>query len=467
MRLFPVITVLALSACTVGPNFSAPKTAAPAAYLPAGETAPTTSAPTGPSADWWSLFQSEPLNQMVDAAVGGNLSLQAENFRLAAAREAVTAATGQLYPQASASGSIGRSEINLANFGFPGPNPVVDFYSLGPSVSYALDVFGGTHRQIETLAARAEAQQLQLATARLILSGQIVTDATGIAAARGELAALNDIVANDEKNLDLVRTAQNAGRSTEVDVLSAKSQLAQDRTLLPPIRAQWSVARHALAVLTGQQPGVWMPPDFDLSDFRLPAQFPLVVPSALVHQRPDILAAEADLHAASAQIGVATAALYPSITISAFFSQGTTDPSLFFSGAKSGWNFGAGLTAPLFEGGTLRANRRAAVDQYNAAFAAYRQTVLQAFGQVADGLTALGDDNDELAEQADALDAATHSLALVRESYQAGESGILQVLDAQRQYQQARLGLVRAQAARLDDTIALLVATGSAWRPGS
>jgi NodT family efflux transporter outer membrane factor (OMF) lipoprotein len=462
LRVLPVLALAGLAACTVGPDFVPPKAAVPASYLPSSEKSAVEAAPAAPVAAWWRTLRSDRLDALVDQAIVDNPSIAAAEARLLAGQEDVAATSGALYPQATLSGGVGRNKINLASFGFRGPNPVLNFYSLGPSVSYALDVFGGIRRRVEGQKAALEVDRQQLAAAHLVLAGQVASAAVTVAAARAELAALDDIVANDKRNLALVKTAQAVGTGTRVEVLSAASQLANDETLLPPVRQQLSIARHALAVLIGKAPGDWSPPDFDLAEFFVPTPLPLAVPSALVHQRPDILAAEAALHVANADIGVATAQLYPSITLTAAIAQGATKPNLFFSGASTGWNLGSGLVAPIFNGGTLRAKRRGAIDLFNASLDTYRQTIVQAFGQVADSLAALQHDGEEHAAQAAALDAADTSLALAREAYSAGQSSILQVLDAQRQYQQARLGLVHSQAQILADTISVLVATGSA-----
>ena len=461
MRVFTILALLGLTGCTVGPDFVPPKLQAPASYLPPQERSTAGAASSVAVAAWWRSFHSDRLDALIDQAMDDNPSIAAAEARLLAGQEDVAAASGALYPQASVSAGIGRDKINLASFGFRGPNPVLNFYSLGPSVSYALDVFGGTRRRIEGQRAALEVDRQQLAAAHLVLAGQVATAAVNVAAARAQLAALDDIVANDRRNLALVRTALAAGTGTRVEVLSAASQLANDETLLPPVRQQLSLARHALAVFVGKAPGDWSPPDFDLAEFFVPTPLPLTVPSALVHRRPDILAAEAALHAANADIGVATAQLYPSITLTAAIAQGATKPNLFFSGASSGWSVGSGLVDPIFNGGTLRARRRGAIDLFNASLDTYRQTIIQAFGQVADSLAALEHDAEEQTAENAALDAADTSLSLARESYRAGQSSVLQVLDAERQYQQARLGRVHSQAQVLIDTISVLVATAS------
>jgi NodT family efflux transporter outer membrane factor (OMF) lipoprotein len=247
------------------------------------------------------------------------------------------------------------------------------------------------------------------------------------------------------------------------DVITAQSQLAADETLPPGLDQQLSVAKHALAVLLGRAPGDWMPPDFDFASLTLPGQLPVSLPSDLVHQRPDILAAEAQFHAASAQIGVATAQLYPTINLSGAISAEALAPSSLFDPASLVWSIAAGLAQPIFDGGMRQAERHAAFAAFKASAADYQQTVLQAFREVADILQALTNDARLTAAQQHALDVASESVRLQRLSYAGGGTGILELLDAQRQYQQALLGHVRAEAQRYQDTIQLLVAMGGGW----
>jgi NodT family efflux transporter outer membrane factor (OMF) lipoprotein len=340
---------------------------------------------------------------------------------------------------------------------------VFNLFSLGPTVSYAPDVFGGTRRQVEQAGALAESQGEQLAAAYLALTGNVVSQAIDIAGIRLQIAATEAIVADDEQNLGLVRTRFDAGKAAESDVLIAESQLANDRTQLPPLWQQLSAARHALSVLLGRFPAEWSPTDFELADLRLPGELPLTLPSELVHQRPDILAAEASLHATSAAIGVATAQMYPSITLSASVGQEALSAGTLFTTSSTIWSLASGLTAPIFHGGALRAARRAAIDAYEASFATYRQTVLQAFAQVADVLDALAHDADLVAEQRHALDVADRSQALQRLSYREGKFDLLNLLAAERLYQEARLGYARAETQRFEDTTQLFVAMGGAW----
>ena len=419
------------------------------------------------TAEWWTLFHSPVIDGLVKEAIASSPTLESASARLTAAQEAVTAASGALYPQVGVSASVTRGKLNAASFGL-NPNqtplpPNYNAYQLGPTVSYALDIFGVTRRQIEAKAASADVQRYQLDAAYQTLTGNIVTQALQVAALRAQLQAVRDVLDLDRQNLDLVRTERRAGSVPDTDVVSAQSQLVTDETLLPSPEQQLDMAGHALAVLLGRAPGEWAPPDLDLAALTLPGTLPVSLPSELVHQRPDILAAEAQLHAASAQIGVATAQLYPSITLSGSVGGAALDPGHLFNPASLMWSVAAGLTEPVFDGGTREAERRAALAEFKASAADYRQTVLQAFGQVADTMQALAHDAQLLADQRQALDVASESVRLQRISYSGGGSGILPLLDAQRQYQQARRGYVRADAQRYQDTIQLLVAMGGGW----
>lgn len=453
-----------LAACTVGPDFKAPPAQTKSTgYLPAGEAMPAALTPGVGSIvapRWWQGFGSPVLNQVVDQALSGSPTIDQAQATLEEAQQSLTAATGAEYPQADFGANVGRQKLGEASLGSQKVRPFT-YFDLGPSVSYALDLFGGTRREIERQGALVDAQRYQLDAARLTLTGNVLTQAFNGASAQAQIKAVGDIIADDQRNLDLVKAERAAGSVSDVDVLSAESQLANDRTLLPPLRQTLSRSRHALAILVGKAPVDWAAPDFRLADFTLPA-LPLAVPSELARQRPDIMASEAQLHAASAAIGVATANLYPRITLTANVSQQAADPGHLFLDSATAWGLAAGLAAPIFHGGELRANQQAAVDAYKASFAGYRQTVLTAFGQVADVLQALLHDDEQLTDQKRALDSATASLDLTRKSYQAGNVGFLQVLDAERLTEQARLGYVRAQAQRLQDTAQLYLALGGA-----
>lgn len=466
--------LLLLCGCMVGPDFHPP-----AAPTDLTFTAPDEQPVTEQEiklgerieGEWWSLFGSAPLSAIVKQATESNRSVAAAEARLAEAREQVAATSGGLWPHVDLAASAGRQKVSLAALGLSGGGfgpiggslPPFSLFTLGPSVSYALDIFGGTRRAIEQGAAEADNRAYLAAAAYLTVSGNAVASALAMAALASQLKEVDAIIAEDQRTLELVRSARAAGAVSNVDVLSAESQLANDRTLTAPLKQQLSVARHALAVLLGVTPGAFTPPAFDLDALALPRAVPVNLPSELVHQRPDILAAEASLHAASAAVGVATARLYPSITLSASVSQESNDIGHLLTGPANVWNLAGNLLAPIFHGGTLSAEKRAAADAFRASLADYQQVVLQSFAQVADLLEALAHDGEQLEAQRRALDASNASLALTRESYQAGNIGLLQVLDAERLWQQARLGYVRARTQQFLDTAQLYVALGGGW----
>jgi NodT family efflux transporter outer membrane factor (OMF) lipoprotein len=455
-RFTAAVCCLLLGACRVGPDYTRPQTPAATAYTAESDGVQLPAAGE-PAADWWTLFRSPQLDATMQQALAGNLDLASAQATLAQARETAAAASGTLYPQLSASANSGRNRYG-AEFDGSFVIPPFTYFAFGASVSYLLDYTGGQRRAVEQQSALADFQVYQLRAAHLNLTGNVAQQALAIATTRAQIATVEELLKEDERNVALVQTALQAGTVTRVDLLSAQSQLAGDQTLLPPLRQQLAAARHMLSVLAGRTPADWSPPDFELESLQPPQSLPLSLPSELAHRRPDILAAEAQLHAATAAVGVATSKLYPQITLSASAGpQSTTLGHLFDTTA---WGFAGGLTEPLFDGGTLRSQRRAAEDARQAALAGYQRTVVHAFGQVADALTALDHDAELLTAQKNALDTAEASLALTRESYAAGNSGVLQVLDAQRQRQQASLGYLRAQAQRSADAVQLVLALG-------
>jgi NodT family efflux transporter outer membrane factor (OMF) lipoprotein len=464
-----------LAACKQGPNFFSPAAPEEQSYTAPGEQIPSGVGPDKrPKAaqriaigakvkdDWWTLFHSPVLNHVVEQALSDSPTIAQAKATLAQAREQTIAIAGGLLPQVDLNGQLGRQAVNVQISGVNRPAIPVNIFGVGPVVSYTLDVFGATQRNVEAQSALADVSNYQVAAAYLALSGNIATQAITIAGLRAQIKTVEDILADDEKNLNLVKTAQVGGTATMVDVTTAQTQLANDRALLPPLRQQLSVARDALTVYVGKTPADWSAPDFDLAALGLPPVVPVSLPSELVRQRPDILAAEAQLHANAALVGVATANLYPKFNLNTAFAQTATDISNF-TGAFAGWSTLANMSAPIFHGGTLTAQQRAAKDAFDASWAAYRGTVIAAFGQVADQLQALAHDDEAVKTQRAALASAEQALKLARLSYQAGNSTLLQLLDPQRQREQAQLGVVRAETQRLIDTAQLMVALGSGW----
>lgn len=466
-RLVAAMIAAALCGCTVGPDFLRPETqTAPTYAAPGDAPAPADQAVAlgkDLPADWWRAFQAPALDALVTQAFADNQTVAAAQARLDAAKEAVNAARGALQPEVTLGADVGRQKYGQALFG-PAPFtiPAFTYYTIGPSAKFPLDLFGGGRRNVEAKAAWTEAKASELDAAYLSLAGGVATQAMAAAAAREQLGVLEAVIADDQRNVDLVRKAVDIGSGTRTQLLTAQSQLAADRTLLPALRQQEAVARHALAILVGKAPADWTPPDFALAEFTLPAEIPASLPSALARRRPDIRAAEARLHVASAEIGVATANLYPDIDLVGTLTQQALTPGALFESGATAWSIAANITQPLFDGGRRSAEKRAAVARYHEALANYRQAILTSFQDVADRLQALANDADQLQAQDEATRTAASALDLARRSYQAGNSGIIDVLDAQRLYAQAESGLARARAQRLIDTVALYLALGGA-----
>jgi len=465
-----------LAACVVGPNYRTPSAPLAATYSMVGDDAnigPTRAA-VGDKvvAEWWTLFHSPALDQLMRQAVAGNPTLEEARARLEASREAVKAESGLLMIDGNAGGQRERANFNafsggsFSDFVIPGEpafnnNPEFNLYSIGVTVSYNLDVFGGVKRRTESLRASSEEKARELDAAYLTLTGQVVEQALIIADANIQIQSLNDIDANDQADLDMIRRAHAAGGASDADIAQAESALAQDRSAIPAQRQRLAAARHQMAILLGKTPVEWTPPDFDANSGSLPEVLPVAVPSELVHSRPDILEAEAKLHAATADVGVATANLYPNLNLTASIAQNALTPGNLFSYAATGWNFGAGLTAPIFHSGELTATKREAEDNARAALAAYEETVLTAFDQVADVLTSLANDNQSYADQTKALDAANARVEMMRKSYKLGGVSAFQLLEAERDWRRTRLMLNQQGFGRYADVAQLLLATAN------
>ncbi|HET7570482.1 MAG TPA: efflux transporter outer membrane subunit [Gammaproteobacteria bacterium] len=470
----------ALAGCAVGPDFQRPAPPEVNSFTrqPVGKTA-STSGHGGKAqhfvqvkqikADWWRLFHSKQLDALIQQAFNQNPSLQAAEATLKEAQANLAAVEGGLYPQVNANLSATRQKISGAQFGgaVGGGSHIFDIYGASVGVSYNADVFGGVRRSIEAQQAQVDYQRYQLHAAYLTLIGNLTGYAINAASYRAQIKATENIIQAEENQLNLVEAQEKAGAVSYSDVLQARAQLAATRTRLAPLRQSLSVAEHQLATLAGELPGNWQVTHFTLQDLTLPGELPLMVPSQLVHQRPDILAAESALHAASAQIGVAVANEYPQISLSGSYGSQATDIGDLFNAPSMIWNLGASLLAPIFHGGALRARTEAARAAFQAAAAQYRQTVLTAFAQVADVLRALENDAASLKAQQVARSAAQKSLQLARTQYKAGAVSFVTVLTAEQQYANAQLGYVQALAQRYLDTTSLFSALGGGWWSGA
>ncbi|HXZ48088.1 MAG TPA: efflux transporter outer membrane subunit [Usitatibacter sp.] len=463
-----------LGGCTVGPDFRTPEAPAAERYTEVPLPHETASG-TGLGAqaqrfvvggelpdEWWSLYRSEPLDRLIREALAANPTLATAQATLRQARETLAAGTGALlYPGVNANVTAAREKA-FSPFGPPTETFLYDLYNASVDVSYALDLFGGNRRQLESLGALVDYQAYQLEAARLALTANIVTASIREAALRAQIQATREIIAEERDGIARVERQFKLGGVGRLELIALQAQAAQTEATLPPLESALAQTRHELAALTGRLPSEAGIPEFTLDSLHLPEELPVSLPSELVRQRPDIRAAGALLHQASAQVGVATANLYPQVTLTASFGAQSTELHDLLSGPPV-WSLGAGLLQPLFHGGSLEAQRRAATDAYEAAHAQYRETVLQAFRNVADVLRSLEADARTVKTQADAEALARETLELTRKQYRLGGTSYLALLVAERQYNQARLGLVVAQATRYADTAALFQALGGGW----
>lgn len=470
--------LVALAGCVVGPDFRPPEAPPTSVYTSGLLSDVTTSAqvPGGEAqkfvpgndipAAWWSLFRSPELDQVIRLALANNPNLAAAQATLRVSLENYRALTGSvLYPSVDASLSATHDKISGASNGQSASHfSPFTLYNASVNVSYNLDLFGGVRRELEALQAQVDSQRFQLHGAYLTITANIVTAAVHEALVRAQIRTTQEILSLQEKQLEVVRRQFQLGAVSRPDVLAQQAQVAQTRATLPPLEQELFRTRHLLAVLAGLLPSeADRLPQFELSSLHLPQELPVSLPSDLVRRRPDIRASESLLHAASAQVGVATANLYPRIRLTATFgSEANTGGDLFSSGTGV-WSIGAGIFQPIFQGGALRSQKRAAVAAYEQASALYRATVLQAFQNVADVLRALETDARTLAAQAESEAASVEALDVARKQFDLGSVSFLTLLNAQRQAQQAQIGLVQAQAVRYADSAALFQALGGGW----
>ncbi|BBP03498.1 RND transporter [Sulfuriferula plumbiphila] len=461
-----------LSGCAAGPDFMQAKApdvprytraAQPTQTGSAAGVAQSFSAGAKISADWWRLFQSPALDSLVKEALASNLTLEAARARLTQAQEVLEADYGALYPQLTGSLGAQRQRTPAVRFGTMASSTIFNLYTGSVGVSYALDFFGYSRRTLEREQANLENQRMQLRAAQLTLTANVINAAFLRASLAAQIAATQGIIRTQQSQQSLVGRQYQAGLVPYSDVLSLQSQLAASEATLPSLQQRLSQASHLLATYLGRPPAMADLPEIRLADFRLPAALPLSLPSELVRQRPDILAAEAQLKAANAQVGVATAALYPRFTLNASYGQNSLKLASLFDSANSLWTLAANLSQPLFDGGTLRAQKRQAEAAYREALANYKQTLITSFAQVADVLRALENDADSLRIQQQSAQYASQASNLVNLRYKAGKASYLDLLSAQRQEQQTRIALVQAQAQRYQDSAALFTALGGGW----
>lgn len=415
---------------------------------------------------WWTLYHSPPLDELIRHSLADSPTVSSAESALRAAQEIKRAAFGTAFsPQIDAAFSARRQEVSGASFGQPdAPNTLFNLYNASVNVSYNLNVSGGAQRGLESLQAEIDFQQYQLEGAHLTLIANIVTGAVNEALIRAEIGVTEESIATQEKILEIIERQFQLGGVSRSDLLSQKVQLAQSRALLPPLQLALAQTRHRLASLSGNFSEIAQLPEFNLESFELPMEIPVTLPSLLVRQRPDVLASEALFHKASGELGVATANQFPQFTLSGGYGSQSAKVGDLFTPDSMVWNFGAGLIQPLFHGGELSAKKRAAAALYDQAASNYRETVLLAFQNVADVLKALEYDGNRLAAQNTSESSAREALDLTQKQFKLGGVSYLSLLNSERQYQQEKMSLVQAQAARYADTAALFQALGGGWR---
>jgi NodT family efflux transporter outer membrane factor (OMF) lipoprotein len=478
-QVLPFIAAMAcllMAGCAVGPDFKKPAVPVVGDYTdhPLATTVATTNIAGGEAqsfakgsdlaGDWWTLFHSQPLNDLIELALTNNPDLKAAQSALTVARENVLAQRGVYFP--SVAGSFSATRQKQAGTLAPVPNSNTFQYNLFTpqvSVSYSPDVFGLNRRTMESVQAQEQSVRFQMIAAYTTLTANVVVTAIQAAAVQAQIDATRQLVDLNSNMVEILRYQYTKGYAGRLDVVAQESQLAQVNATLPPLLKQSVQLRDLLAVLAGRFPNQSPAEKFELSSLQLPVEIPVSLPSQLVAQRPDVLQAEANLHAASAQIGIAIANRLPNITLTA--DAGSTALSLdkVFSSGTGFWGLGAAATVPLFQGGQLLHQERAAKAAFTQAAEQYRSTVLTAFQNVADTLAALEQDAEGLKAAATAAEDAQETLDLSQRQWKDGYTSYLALLSAEQAYQQARINLVQAQANRYADTAALFQALGGGW----
>ena len=468
---------LLVTGCAVGPDFHNPPAPAVQGYTPEQLPARTAAAdnPFGGAqhfdigndieGDWWHLLHSPQLDALVAQALKANPTLTAAQAALRQAQENVYAQRGQYFPTVTAGVAASR---NLTPTSALSPasasgNPYYGLITPELNVSFVPDVFGSNRRTVESLEAQAENQRFLLEATYLTLTSNVVAAAVQEASLRGQIAANQDIVQEESHLLVILRRQLALGQVAGSDVAAQEAALAQAQQALPPLQKQLAQQRDLLTALAGRFPSQEVAEHFDLAELQLPLDLPVSLPGKLIEQRPDVRAALANMHSASALIGVAVAARLPQITLTGSLGNSANTAANLFTPGTNFWTIAGGLTAPIFDAGTLLHKERAARAAFDQAAAQYQSTVLTAFQNVADSLRALQADANALSAAVGSEQAAARSLAITRRQLELGQVAYLALLNAETTYEQARLALVQAEANRLSDTAALFQALGGGW----
>jgi NodT family efflux transporter outer membrane factor (OMF) lipoprotein len=471
------LVLLALSACAVGPNFKRPAPPATPDYGAASASTTTTSAP-GPGGgeqrfvagmdvpgEWWTLFKSDKLSALVEQALKGNPNLSAAQAALRQAHELTSAQKTEFFPTVQGGFSADRSKFATAAITNPtvSPTSIYNLYTAQLSLSYVPDVFGGTRRAVESAAAEEESTRFELEATYVTLSSNVVVTVVQEASLRGQIAATERLLELQRQLTHTVEQQRTLGTASELDLLSQQSTQAQTEATLPPLQKQLGQTRDALTALLGRLPSEEPADTFRLEDLTLPADLPVSIPSKLVTQRPDVRQAEANMHAAAAQVGVALADMLPQFAITADIGSSALKLRQLFTPYTGFWDLGTSLTQTLFDAGALLHKKRAADAALDEAAALYREAVILACQNVADTLRALEADADAVKANAEAERAARVSLELARQQRELGTISMVALLNAEQNYQQAELAVVQARANRYADTAGLFQALGGGW----
>lgn len=474
-----------LTHCMVGPDFHSPSAPSTLKYTHLPMLKQTASAPTagdsGKSqhfvydktipAMWWKVFHSRELNHLIVLGIRHSPNLAAAKAALTQAQQNYFVQAGALFPSIAANFLVEPQRFNPALFGGSSSRPVgaritsiFTLYNPNLAIAYTLDIFGALRRQVESAAAQVDNQNYELEAAFLTLSSNIVNTAVNLASIRAQIATTSQLVRSQEKTLKIIKEQFNIGSASGLDVLLQQTELEQTRSALPPLKESLAQNYHALAILIGDLPSESDLPEFNLQDLHLPRELPIGCPSILVRQRPDIQAAEALLHSASAQVGVAIANMLPQFTINATYGGMSTVIGSVFEPQNIIWNVPMTLSQPIFNGGALLAKKRGADAAFQQAAAQYRQVVLQAFQNVADTLASIRYDAQLLQATKLAETAAFKAYQLSKQQYQLGGVHYLDLLIAERSWQTTTIARIQAEAARYTDSVALFQALGGGWQ---
>lgn len=476
MRLAPLVAMLGLSACMMGPDFRSPDPPKTDVYLtddqpanlvaaniPGGEAQQIVAGLDIPG-QWWEVFHSQPLNDLIERALVANPDIRAASASLRAAQYNARAQRATLFPTVQAGVTASSNQVsNVLSAPTASGDFLYSLFTMGFTISYTLDLFGANRRATESLEALAEAQCFQLEAAYLSLASNVVAAAIQDASLRAQIGAIQRIIAAQRETLDILRRQEGLGFVTGADVAQQEAALAQAEATLPPLQKALAQGRNLLATLVGRLPSAPVGAQFELLDLKLPPEVPLSLPSRLVEQRPDIRAAEANLHSASAQVGVAIANQFPQVTLSAGLTPTSIVFDQLFLPGQANSNIGASILQTVIDGGALSAKKKAAQAVLEQADAQYRSTILSAFRNVADTLRALEYDAVSLQAAVAAERASENSLTIARRRLQLGDTTYVVVLAAELTYRQALLNRVQAQTNRLTNTAGLFQALGGGW----